>query len=196
MYKRQVTGDGVIDSSESEFGGYGAINNYGALTIENGTFRGSVAANGSGVYVRPGSEAVINGGTFEGSTRAVFNAGKLTVNGGVFNSTSCNQTKDSNGNLVQYAYCVISEGELYFNGGSVTGVQGGLGNANGYGEVRGGEMCIRDSPWIFHFFYCKRYFRSGQWKYQHRIYTSFSKDFHKFSIFAPHLYGIIRILNL
>lgn len=134
-----VTGNGTIDSSASEFGGYGAINNFGVLTIENGTFRGSIMADGAAVYVRPGSEAVINGGTFEG-TCAVNSAGKLTVNNGIFNTTSCNQTTDSNGGKNHWAYCVRSEGELYFNNGTVTGVQGGLGISSGYAEVKGGTF--------------------------------------------------------
>ena len=32
-----MTGNGTIDSSDSMYGGLGAINNYGTLTIENGT---------------------------------------------------------------------------------------------------------------------------------------------------------------
>ena len=133
-----VTGNGVIDSSASEFGGYGAINNFGALTVENGTFRGSVMADGAVVFVRDGSEATINGGLFEGATCAVYNASKLTINDGTFRSTSCTETTDSAGNK-HWAYCVRSEGELYFNGGSVTGVHGGLAIIGGYAEMRGGE---------------------------------------------------------
>ncbi len=135
-----VTGNGVIDSSASEFGGYGAINNFGVLTVENGTFRGSVMADGSAVFVREGSEATINGGLFEGATGAVYNASKLTINDGTFRSTSCTKTTDSAGKKDHWAYCVRSAGELYFNGGSVTGVQGGLAIISGYAEVRGGEF--------------------------------------------------------
>lgn len=134
-----ITGNGIIDSSDSEFGGYGAVNNFGMLTIENGTFKGNVIADGSAVYVRPGSEAVINGGTFEGSA-AVYNAGKLTVNDGTFRTTSCTQTVDSNGGKGHWFYCVVSSGELYFNNGSVTGVQGGLAINNGYAEVKDGTF--------------------------------------------------------
>ena len=134
-----ITGNGIIDSSNSEFGGYGAVNNFGVLTIENGTFRGNVMADGSAVYVRPGGEATINGGLFEGCA-AVNNAGKLTVNGGTFQTTSCNQTTDSTGGMNHWAYCVISSGELYFNYGTVEGVQGGLGINNGYAEVKGGKF--------------------------------------------------------
>lgn len=59
-----VKGEGAIDASASVSGGYGAINNYGTLTIESGNFKGSVLAGGACVYVRPGSTATITGGTF------------------------------------------------------------------------------------------------------------------------------------
>ena len=134
-----VTGNGTIDSSASEFGGYGAINNYGTLTIENGTFRGSIMADASAVYVRPGSEATINGGEFTG-TRAVSNDGTLKVYGGNFETTSCNQTTDSQGKKNHWAYCVASSGELYFYNGTVTGVQGGLAINSGYAEVYDGDF--------------------------------------------------------
>ena len=48
-----VTGNGTIDSSEAS-SGYGAIDNYGTLTIENGTFRGKLEANGVNVWNRAG----------------------------------------------------------------------------------------------------------------------------------------------
>lgn len=135
-----VTGNGTIDSSASEFGGYGAIDDYGTLIIENGTFRGSVMANGADIKVRPEAEAVIRGGLFEGATCAVYSEGKLTIHNGTFVTTSCNQTKDSQGNGGHWAYCINSRGELYFYDGSVTGVQGGLGISNGYAEVKGGTF--------------------------------------------------------
>ena len=134
-----VTGSGTIDSSASEFGGYGAINNFGTLTVENGTFRGSIMADGSAVYVRSGSEATINGGEFTG-TRAVSNDGTLKVYGGNFETTSCNQTTDSQGKKNHWAYCVASSGELYFYNGTVTGVQGGLAINSGYAEVYNGDF--------------------------------------------------------
>ncbi|HIS16978.1 MAG TPA: hypothetical protein IAD40_11085, partial [Candidatus Scatomorpha merdavium] len=42
-----VKGNGKIDSSASASGGLGAINNYGTLVIENGTFVGAKYASGS-----------------------------------------------------------------------------------------------------------------------------------------------------
>lgn len=133
-----ITGNGTIDSTNAGETGYGAVNNYGTLTIENGTFRGNVLGNGSALYVRSGSTAVINGGSFEG-TRAVANDGKLTINDGTFKTTSCNQIKNSAGEAL-FAYCIVSSNELYFNNGSVTGVQGGLAINSGYAEVKNGTF--------------------------------------------------------
>ena len=134
-----VTGDGTIDSSNSEFGGYGAINNFGVLIIENGTYKGDICADGSAVYNREGGIATINGGYFEGC-RAVNNAGMMTINGGTFYTTSCNQTTDSQGGRDHWSYCVGSTGTLYFYDGTVTGVQGGLAVYDGYAEVYGGTF--------------------------------------------------------
>ncbi|WP_308754679.1 hypothetical protein [uncultured Anaerotruncus sp.] len=135
-----VTGNGTIDSSASEFGGYGAIDNYGTVTVENGTYRGSVYADGASLKNRPGSTATINGGTFDGSTCAFYNEGKATVNNGSFVTTSCTHVTDSQGEKGHWAYALNSRGELYFNNGSVQGVQGALAISNGYAEVKDGRF--------------------------------------------------------
>ena len=134
-----VTGNGKIDSSNSEFGGLGAINNFGMLTIENGTFAGNISANGAGVYNRAGGTLTINGGDFTG-TAAVNSEGSLTINDGNFHTVSCNQYYDSNHTSTHWAYCVISSGELYFYNGTVTGVQGALAINSGYAEVYNGTF--------------------------------------------------------
>ena len=133
-----VTGKGTIDSSNSKWGGYGAINNYGTLTIENGTYIGNINADGAAIYNRAGGELTINDGYFTG-TAAINSAGRLTINDGSFCTDSCNQYKDGTGKA-HWAYCVISSGELYFYNGSVTGVQGALAINNGYAEVYDGDF--------------------------------------------------------
>ncbi len=133
-----VTGNGTIDSSNSKWGGYGAINNYGTLTIENGTYIGNINADGAAIYNRAGGELTINDGYFTG-TAAINSAGRLTINDGSFCTDSCNQYKDGTGKA-HWAYCVISSGELYFYNGSVTGVQGALAINNGYAEVYDGDF--------------------------------------------------------
>lgn len=132
-----VKGEGTIDASASVNGGYGAINNYGTLTIENGDFKGSVMGNAACIYVRPGATATINGGNFSGSTVAVKSEGDLTIHGGTFSTTSCNQTINEAGEKC-YAYCIISSGTLHITDANVTGVQGGLAINNGYAVVDGG----------------------------------------------------------
>lgn len=133
-----MTGEGTIDSSNSIYGGLGAINNFGTLTIENGTYKGHIYADGAAVYNRASGTATINGGYFWGCA-AVNSDGVITVNGGTFETTSCNKTIDDNGND-HWAYCFISSGTLYFNDGNVSGVQGGLAINNGYAEVKGGTF--------------------------------------------------------
>lgn len=132
-----VVGEGAIDASASVSGGYGAINNFGTLTIESGNFKGNVMAGGACVYVRPGSTATINGGTFSGATAAINSEGDLTINGGTFTTTSCNQTIDAQG-VARWAYCIISSGTLHITDANVTGVQGALAINNGYAVVDGG----------------------------------------------------------
>ena len=44
-----ITGNGIIDTSASTYGGYGAIDNYGSLTVENGTYTGAKLASGATV---------------------------------------------------------------------------------------------------------------------------------------------------
>ena len=68
-----VTGRGIIDASASETGGYGAIDNYGTLTIENSTYTGSVDASGASVKNCPDSVLTIRDGTFSGAVTAVYN---------------------------------------------------------------------------------------------------------------------------
>lgn len=54
-----ITGNGTIDSSLSDSDGYGAIDNYGELVIENGTFTGSVNARWS-IYQKPSQSRAYN----------------------------------------------------------------------------------------------------------------------------------------
>lgn len=153
-----VKGEGSIDASASVNGGYGAINNYGTLTIENGDFKGSVMGNAACIYVRPGATATINGGNFSGSTVAVKSEGDLTIHGGTFSTTSCNQTINDAGEKC-YAYCIISSGTLYISDADVTGVQGALAINNGYAVVDGGNYrtvgCEHDNggtPGLYSFY--------------------------------------------
>lgn len=167
-----VKGEGTIDASASVNGGYGAINNYGTLTIENGNFKGSVMGNAACIYVRSGATATINGGNFSGSTVAVKSEGDLTIHGGTFSTTSCNQTINEAGDKC-YAYCIISSGTLYISDADVTGVQGGLAINNGYAVVDGGNYrtvgCDHDKGTVGAYSYYALYIAGEEGKVEAHI---------------------------
>jgi hypothetical protein len=140
-----VKGNGTIDSSNAESKkngtiGMGAIDNFGTLLIENGTYKGSVFG-GAAIRNKEGASLTIEDGYFE-SNSAVYNFEGATavINGGEFHSEACNAIKDDVGNDSYYAYAFISAGDLYFNDGKVTGVQGALAINNGYAEVKNGTF--------------------------------------------------------
>lgn len=134
-----VTGEGTIDVSASKYGGTGAINNYGDLTIENGNFIGSVMTNGAGIANRSTGSVRINGGYFAGK-RALYNEGKAEIKNGNFYTISNNTLKDDKGNGNYWAYCIQSlGGDLTIYDADVTGVQGALAIAGGTGTIYGGN---------------------------------------------------------
>ena len=80
-----ITGNGTIDSSDSEAGGFGAVNNKGTLIVENGTYRGAKYASGSSLRnTGAGAVLTVKDGLFEEATCAIFNEGTVTINGGTF----------------------------------------------------------------------------------------------------------------
>ena len=140
-----VTGNGTIDSSMANSAkantvGFGAIDNFGTLLIENGVYKGSVFG-GAAIRNKEGASLTIEDGYFE-SNSAIYNFEDATavINGGEFKSEACNAIKDDTGKGNYYAYAFISAGNLYFNEGKVTGVQGALAINNGYAEVKNGTF--------------------------------------------------------
>ena len=140
-----VTGNGTIDSSmansaKAKAVGFGAIDNFGTLLIENGVYKGSVFG-GAAIRNKEGASLTIEDGYFE-SNSAIYNFEDATavINGGEFKSEACNAIKDDTGKGNYYAYAFISAGNLYFNEGKVTGVQGALAINNGYAEVKNGTF--------------------------------------------------------
>lgn len=140
-----VTGNGTIDSSMANSAkantvGFGAIDNFGTLLIENGVYKGSVFG-GAAIRNKEGASLTIEDGYFE-SNSAIYNFEDATavINGGEFKSEACNAIKDDIGKGNYYAYAFISAGNLYFNEGKVTGVQGALAINNGYAEVKNGTF--------------------------------------------------------
>ena len=119
-----VTGNGTIDSSESDTGGYGAIDNYGILTIKNGTYTGSVNASGASIKNRPDGVLTIEDGTFNGAVTAVYNEGITRIYDGLFDCRSCSACNSNSwGYTIQSHKNANGESpELYFYDGTVIGV--------------------------------------------------------------------------
>ena len=137
-----MTGDGTIDSSASSTGGYGAIDNYGTLTIENGTYTGSVNGGGASIKNRAGKTITIYDGTFNGAATAVYNAGNAYIYGGTFDCRSCSACNNKS-----WGYTIQSHQDidgilpnLYFYNGTVIGVQGAFSTSAGYSEIRNGSF--------------------------------------------------------
>ena len=122
------------------------VKNSGNIQIDGGTYTTTqINASTALLNLDAPAEMTINNADVRASFYAVANSsGILTVNGGNFTSTSCNHE----GN---FAYAVSNQGgELYFNDGTVTGVQGALAIAAGYAEVRDGTFktvaCTNEAP--------------------------------------------------
>ena len=134
-----IYGNGVIDSSASANGGYGAVNNYGTLTIQDGTYRGAKDADGSVIRnTGSGAELIIEDGVFEDATCAIFNEGSVTINGGTFSGTTCSQC-----NSKIWSYTIrnnTADCKMVINGGTFTGVQGAVSSSVGYLEINGGTF--------------------------------------------------------
>ncbi|MCI7472273.1 MAG: hypothetical protein MSB10_01150, partial [Clostridiales bacterium] len=140
-----IKGNGTIDSSmatskKNGTVGMGAIDNFGTLLIENGTYKGCVFG-GAAIRNKEGASLTIEDGYFE-SNSSVYNFEGATaiINGGEFKSEACNAIEDDTGTAGHFAYAFISAGNLYFNNGKVTGVQGALAINNGYAEVKNGTF--------------------------------------------------------
>ena len=121
----EVKGNGTIDSSASENGGYGAINNYGTLSIINGTYRGAKYSDASTIRNSSAdAKLIIEDGEFIAATRAVQNHGKAIINGGRFIGTTC-----SSCNNQIWAYTIINvdeKSDMVINDGYFEGTQGAV----------------------------------------------------------------------
>lgn len=139
-----IEGNGTIDSSMSTAKGYGAVDNYGVMTIENGHFSGDVDANGASVRNRATGTLTINDGIFDGATTALYNEGKATVYNGEFIGRSC-----SSCNPGAWGYTIRSyqdsnspeiKPELIFYDGLVEGVQGAFSTSAGTSTIYDGTF--------------------------------------------------------
>ena len=133
-----VKGNGKIDSSASASGGLGAINNYGTLVIENGTFVGAKYASGSCIRNSGSSaELYIKDGTFKGATCAIYNLNYAVIDGGTYIGSTCSQCK----NIWSYTIRNDAVGAvMVINDGYFVGVQGAASSAVGKLTVNGGTF--------------------------------------------------------
>ncbi len=140
-----VVGDGTIDTTNTK--GYGVIRNYGTLTIEDGTFKGSGLGNGSAIDTQDGGITVINDGTYY-ATAAVMNrvGGTTTINGGDFEGVSNDNEEYGNG---VYSYAIRNDGgtmtinDCYVHGS----MNGGLScSQSGTVTINGGYIGVEAPP--------------------------------------------------
>lgn len=161
-----IKGNGKVDVTAAGANGYGAVNNFGTLTVVNGEYIGVKASNASVFYNRNGGTATfidpiieggggsvatevnttteIHGGRYSNETYpAIENRGNMLITGGTFKNTSCSSCDRRwgytirSGNGSDSAYLKI-QGEAE-NSVEVTGVQGGLAVVGGTADIYNGS---------------------------------------------------------
>ena len=161
-----LTGNGTFDATNAGTKGYGTVNNFGTLTVINGTYTNLKESNASNFYNRNGGTATfvnptINGGggcvateantttTIQGGTYtdetypAIENRGNMLITGGIFTNTSCSSCSGDWGYTIRSGY----ESDTAYlkiqgtddNSVSVTGVQGGLAVVGGTADIYNGK---------------------------------------------------------
>lgn len=158
-----IKGNGTIDVTAAGKNGYGAVNNYGTLTVVDGTYVGLTESNASIFYNRKGGTATfekptidggggavatevnttteIHGGSYTNETYpAIENRGNMLITGGTFKNTSCSSCDGRWGYTIRSgesagtAYLKIQGDSI-----SVTGVQGGLSISGGKADIYSGS---------------------------------------------------------
>ena len=161
-----IKGNGKIDVKKAGKNGYGAVNNFGTLTVVDGTYVGLKDSDASIFYNRNGGTATfenptidggggavatevnttteIHGGSYSNETYpAIENRGNMLITGGTFKNTSCSSCDRRwgytirSGNGSDSAYLKI-QGEAE-NSVEVTGVQGGLAVVGGTADIYNGS---------------------------------------------------------
>ena len=160
-----IKGNGTIDMTGAGANGYGTVNNFGRLTVEDGKYIGVATPNTSNFYNRDGGTAIfinpaisgsasciasednstteIRGGTYTNDKYAVIeNRGSMTITGGTFTNTSCSSCFPDwgytirSGQAAKNAYLEIKG--TTENSVKVTGVQGGLAIIGGTADIYNG----------------------------------------------------------
>ena len=147
-----LTGNGAITAANSETTGYGAVNNFGTLTVESGRYANGALAAGACFYNRVGATMVVKGGEVQGNNfPAIINVGTLCVEGGLLQNTQCNVTTDGKHKTPWY-YAVLNGGsadaQMTMTGGTIRGTQGALSFIGGKGTLQGGRC--ETVPCVYH----------------------------------------------
>lgn len=159
-----LKGNGTFDVSAAGANGYGTVNNYGVLTVEDGTYINLKESDASNFYNRNGGTATfvnpivkggggcvasekntdnyIYGGYYEDETYpAIENRGNMLITAGTFVNTSCSSCGKwgytiRSGESSDVAYLKIQGIEE--ESVNVTGVQGGLAVIGGSADIYNG----------------------------------------------------------
>lgn len=160
-----IKGGGSIDVTAAGVNGYGTVNNFGVLTVVDGTFTSLKESRANNIYVREGGSAVfveptmyggsgciatevnttveIQGGSYTNEWYpCIENRGYMTITGGTFVNTSCSSCTTNwgytvrSGNGAPNAYLKI-QGETN-DSVKVTGVQGGLAIIESFADIYNG----------------------------------------------------------
>lgn len=161
-----LKGNGTVDVSAADSTGYGTVNNFGTLTVVDGTYSNlNESPNTSNFYNRSGATATfenptilsacgsvatavnatttINGGTYTSKTYpTIENRGNMLITAGNFVNTSCSACSGKwgytvrSGESAEDAYLKI-EGAAA-DSVQVTGVQGGLSVIGGTADIYNG----------------------------------------------------------
>lgn len=161
-----LQGNGTVDARPAGGNGYGAVNNFGTLTVVDGIYYNTVASNASVIYNRSGgtltlenprivsgvgavateanTTTTIHGGYyFSQGYPTIENRGEMLITAGEFVNTSCSSCKPNWGYTVRSGVTGGENAHLTIQGAAedsvkVTGVQGGLAVIGGTADVHNG----------------------------------------------------------
>lgn len=161
-----IKGNGTIDVTAAGANGYGAVNNFGTLTVVDGTYKALKETDAYIFYNRSGGTVIFENPTVEGGCGAIAtqinttteihggsysdetyptieNRGNMLITGGTFKNTSCSSCDGRWGYTIRSgessdtAYLKI-QGETE-DSVKVTGVQGGLAVVGGTADIYNGS---------------------------------------------------------
>lgn len=161
-----IKGNGTIDVTAAGADGYGAVNNFGTLTVVDGTYKALKETDAYIFYNRSGGTVIFENPTVEGGCGAIAtqinttteihggsysdetyptieNRGEMLITGGTFKNTSCSSCDGKWGYTIRSgessdtAYLKI-QGETE-DSVKVTGVQGGLAVVGGTADIYNGS---------------------------------------------------------